>query len=277
MKKSYNIKICILTILIMMIVLSSRALAVTITKETLQTNMNAYANGKKKATATVSNNTITIGGDENAEGGNIVLDDTTIKYTYQGYEMTGTYTISDTEASFIVNTSTDGLSNDKALIEVTKPLVLLPLCFLGITDANGVDSNKALYFYENAIFNSPTSVNNDIFSYTMTGDEKAATYTLKVKLNADFSSISEENNSEGGIKESNEIKETNEIKESNEIKISDNMMSENEIFDQNQASNKDIPDAGPEKWISIAIVAVGLTIILIIVMDIINTKRIKRQ
>jgi len=29
----------------------------------------------------------------------------------------------------------------------------IPLCFLGITDANGVDSNKALYFYENAISN----------------------------------------------------------------------------------------------------------------------------
>ncbi len=276
MKKNYNIKICILTILIMVLILSSKVLAATITKETLQTNMNAYASGNKKATATVSNSTITIGGDGSAEGGTVSLDDTTIRYTYQGYEMTAAYTITATEANFTVNTSTEGLSDDKALIEVTKPLVLLPLCFLGITDAQGVDSNKALYFYENAISNSSTSVDNDIFSYTMTGDEKAATYTLKVKLNADFSNISEESDSEGEIKESNEITEANEIKESNEIKIGDNTISENEIFDQNKASDKDIPDAGPEKWLPISIVAVGLTIILIIVMDIINTKRMRR-
>ena len=273
MKAKYSSKICILIILVVAILsLSNNVFAATITKEKLQENMNAYVTGKKKATATLSNgSSMSIGGDS-PSGGSITIDDKTVKYAYEGYNISGAYTLSDTEASFTVDTSTEGVSEEQAIIEALKPSVLLPLFFLGITDEQGVNSNDALYYFGNEISNSSTSVNNKIFSYTMTGDTTKATYVLKINLNADFSTIpsstskpNDSDNSTTGIISDNEINETNDTLDSNEI------------FDQNKSSDKDIPDAGPEKWVPISIVAVGLIIIIIIVMDIINTRKMKMQ
>lgn len=273
MKEKYSSKIYVLTILLItaIFVLTNRAFAATITKEKLQENMNAYVTGNKKATATLSNgSSMSIGGD--SSGGSIVIDDTTIKYVYESYDISGKYTLSDKEASFTVDTSTKGLSEEQAMIETLKPSVLLPIFFLGVTDEQGVNSDDAFYYLENEISNSATSVNNDIFSYTMTGDTTKATYVLKINLNADFSTISnntskpnDSDNSAGEILADNEITETNDTIDSNEI------------FDENKSSDKDIPNAGPEKWVPISIVAVGLIIIAIIVMDIINTRKMKMQ
>lgn len=274
MRAKYSSKIYVLTILLIIVifVLTDKVFATTITKEKLQENMNGYVTGNKKATATLSNgSSVSIGGDSSS-GGSVTIDDKTVKYVYEGYNISGTYTLSDTEASFTVDTSIEGVSKEQATIEALKPSVLLPLFFLGVTDEQGVNSNDALYYFENEISNSSTSANNDIFSYTMTGDTTKATYVLKINLNADFSAISstknkpnDSDNSTTGIISDNETNETNDTLDSNEI------------FDQNKSSDKDIPDAGPEKWVPISIVAVGLIIILIIIMDIINTRKIKMQ
>lgn len=274
MRAKYSSKIYVLTILLIIVifVLTDKVFATTITKEKLQENMNGYVTGNKKATAMLSNgSSVSIGGDSSS-GGSVTIDDKTVKYVYEGYNISGTYTLSDTEASFTVDTSIEGVSKEQATIEALKPSVLLPLFFLGITDEQGVNSNDALYYFENEISNSSTSANNDIFSYTMTGDTTKATYVLKINLNADFSAISstknkpnDSDNSTTGIISDNETNETNDTLDSNEI------------FDQNKSSDKDIPDAGPEKWVPISIVAVGLIIILIIIMDIINTRKIKMQ
>ena len=147
MKAKYSSRICILIILVVAILyLSNNVLAATITKEKLQENMNAYVTGKKKATATLSNgSSISIGGDSSS-GGSITVDDTMIKYVYESYDISGKYTLSDKEASFTVDTSTEGLSEEQKTIDAIKPAVLLPLFFLGVTDAQGVNSNDALYY-----------------------------------------------------------------------------------------------------------------------------------
>ena len=291
--------ICIITISI----LSNFVSGVSMTKESLETNLKAYTDGSKKATATLESGTVTIG----ESGGTVTVDDSTIKISAEGTEITINYSISDSETKFSMGQSfTKDMSDENYLLESLKTTAILPMCFLAVTDAQSVDSNAALTYYMEAVTAGTTtpsgdgsdklatakgtkiSVDNDIFTYAQTEDsntdtEYKVTNTLTVKMNADFTTISGSNNSGGNLISAggnetnsgnaipilNTTETENEVNEANEIG--------NEIFDQNNTADDDIPDAGPEDWIQIAIVLVSLVIIFIMLMNIMTTKKMKKQ
>ena len=213
-KKSIKILAVVIVIFAILSMISNVALAVAMTKDSLETNLKAYADGTKTATATLESGTTTIGGSENTA--TLTVDDSTIKLSSDGVEVTANYTISDTETTFSIDQSfTSDMTDENYLAETLKPASILPMAFLAVTDAQSVDSNDALEYYMEAVENgtetpsgdntdklatakgTKISVDNDIFTYAQTetsntDTEYKVTNKLTVKMNADFSKISGE-------------------------------------------------------------------------------------
>ena len=289
--------VCIVTIAI----LSNVVFGVAMTKESLETNLKPYTDGSKTATATVDGISLTVGGSEST--GTLTVDDTTITISASGMEASANYTVSDTETIFSVTQSyTADMSDENYTVELLKPTSLFPVLFLAVTDAQSVDSNAALTYYLEALTAGTTvetvsdssdklanakatkiSIDNDIFSYaqtegTNTETEYSVTSTLTVKMNADFTTISNEESSGGNlisVGENETNSAGNAIQISNEVENDINAIG-NEIFDTNNTADDDIPDAGPEDWIQVAIVLVSLVIIIIMLLNIMNTNKMKK-
>lgn len=294
-------KIVILTAVMLIIgtLLSNVAFAATMTKEALEKNIKAYSDGTKTATATVGGDTITVG----KSTGNVTVDDSTIKIEAEGTTFVVNYTLSDAEATFsMVQNYKSDMTDTDYLVESLKTTGMLPICFLAVTDAQEVDSNKALTYYQTAVTEGTTTgvadttnkiasakstkinVNDDIFTYTQKEDintdtEYKVTNTLKINLKADFTKIAGTDNSGGSL-----ITTENTVTEGNEITISNEILPENtaepignEIFDENKVAEEDIPDAGPEDWIQVAIVMVSVMIIFIMLMNLMTTRKIKNE
>ena len=297
-KKSIKIIAEIVAVFIMIVIISNVVFAAEMTKDSLQTNLKAYTDGTKSATATVGGATTTIGGSDNT--GSVTVDDSTIKLTVDGGEITGNYIISDTETTFSIDQNfTSDMTDENYLIESVKLLGFFPMCFLAVTDAQSVDSNDALEYYMQAIESGTTtptgdasdklatakgtkvSVDNDIFTYTQTENsntdtEYKVTNTLKIKMNADFTKISNEPEGNLILSTGNDTNTAgNEITTTNEPENDVNSIG-NEIFDENNTSNEILPDTGPETWVQFAIVLVSLIIIGIMLLNIMNTDKMKK-
>ena len=298
-KKSIKILAVVIVIFAILSMISNVALAVAMTKDSLETNLKAYADGTKTATATLESGTTTIGGSENTA--TLTVDDSTIKLSSDGVEVTANYTISDTETTFSIDQSfTSDMTDENYLAETLKPASILPMAFLAVTDAQSVDSNDALEYYMEAVENgtetpsgdntdklatakgTKISVDNDIFTYAQTetsntDTEYKVTNKLTVKMNVDFSKISGESGGTLITAGGNETNTTgNEIIAENETE-NDVSSIGNEVFDENNTSNEILPETGPDTWIQIAIVLVSLVIIIIMVLNVQNTNQMKKQ
>ena len=298
-KKSIKILVAIIAIFIILTIVSNIAFAVAMTKDSLETNLKAYMDGSKTATATVGSGTTTIGGSETS--GTLTVDDSTIKISSEGIDITANYTISDEETTFSIDQNyTSDMTDENYLLESAKTVALFPMCFVAVTDAQSVDSNAALKYYVEEVSAGTTtpsgdttdklatakgtkiSVDNDIFTYTQTENsntdtEYKITNTLTIKMNADFTKISGESGGSLITAGGNEITSSgNEITPANETENDVNTLG-NEIFDENNTSNEILPDTGPETWIQVAIVLVSLVIIIIMLLNIMNTNQMKKQ
>lgn len=293
MKKSIKLYVALLLVAVLLLICSINTFAAALTKDTLETNLNAYVTGSKTATATIDGGQTTIGGQSTST---LTVDDSTITISQEGVNIVANYSLSDTSSTFsITQNFTKDMTDENLLLEQLKPTTMLTTCFLAVTDAQSVDSNKSLEYYTTKVNEGTTtatvsdtsnkletakaakiSVNDDIFTYTQTEDknsdtEYSVTNTLVVNMNADFSKIG---NSGGEIiaptnETANEITPENEITPTNEAEPT------NEIFDENKTSEEDLPDTGPEVWIQFAIVLVAVVIIFIMLMNILTTKRLK--
>lgn len=295
MRKSMKLSISLLLIVSILCALSVNCFAVAMTKDSLQTNISAYVTGSKTASATVDGGETTIGGQS---GLTVSVDDSTITVTNNGVNMVANYSISDASTTFsITQNYTSDISDENYTLELAKPSAMLSMCFLAVTDAQSVDSNKALEYYLKAVSAGTTtgqisdasnklesakatkiSVNDDIFTYSQTEEkntdtEYSVTNTLVINMSSDFSKIG----SSGGeiVADTNETP-ANEIAPANEI-VSTNEAEEptNEIFNSNNTSEEDLPNTGPEVWIQFAIVLVAVVIIFIMLMNILTTKRLR--
>lgn len=138
----------------------------TVTREKLEESLNGYATGAKSATAKVGSSTFSIGLNAD-EPMNIAVTDKTIEL--EGYVYNYTITNSKVQFSYDIEIK----EGDKDYVGKMLQAYLFPMLFVSVTDIYGIDSNKALYYYE-SIYTAnretmeavPSDVNtNDAMSY----------------------------------------------------------------------------------------------------------------
>ena len=117
-----------------------------VTKEKLEESLKGYADGSKSASAKVGGSSYSIGSD-GSEQVEIVVTDTTIEFAGYVYN----YTISNSKVHFTYDVEVkDG---DTDYVSKMLQTMLFPTLFVAVTDLYGIDSNKALYYYE-SIYNA---------------------------------------------------------------------------------------------------------------------------
>ncbi len=120
-----------------------------VTKEKLEESLKGYADGSKTATAKVAGSSYSVGltAEEPME---IIVTDTTIEF--EGFVYNYTISNSKVHFSYEVEVKEDDSNYANKLLQSW----LFPTLFLSVTDLYGIDSNKALYYYE-SIYNANRS------------------------------------------------------------------------------------------------------------------------
>ena len=132
--------------------------AVDVTKETIRKNLESYAMTGKVASAVVGNSRYTVGGDA-AGIASLAITDDTLSFISSNTPLIFQYKIEGNVCTFIVESDITDQTDTNDYLTETLNINLLSACFLSVTDSFDVDSNDALYYYEERAEQTKLNIN----------------------------------------------------------------------------------------------------------------------
>lgn len=283
MKKVKKINKIIAGIIFIIILLSRNVLAANITKEEIGKNMEEYTSGRKVISVKLNNGDEVTAGNTEPDTDPIklkMLDDKIELNTKDGI-LNINYIIESNKVKFNTNRSMGENDTEGDIYLTMVAPELMSLCFLSITDSYGIDSKKALKYYQDKltegeekkdtsnmdildIMKKEKDIKDEVFTYKLSQgvseNEENIVYNTDLVINLDkVNLLKDKNTTINEQKPSNPVENTKPNKtlqtnnnKNNEIAKNSEVAKNNVI--KNKTNNEDLPYTGKNDFIIIAVI-----------------------
>ena len=283
MKKVKKTNKIIAGIIFIIILLSRNVLAANITKEEIGKNMEEYTSGRKVISVKLNNGDEVTAGNTEPDTDPIklkMLDDKIELNTKDGI-LNINYIIESNKVKFNTNRSMGENDTEGDIYLTMVAPELMSLCFLSITDSYGIDSKKALKYYQDKltegeekkdtsnmdildIMKKEKDIKDEVFTYKLSQgvseNEENIVYNTDLVINLDkVNLLKDKNTTINEQKPSNPVENTKPNKtlqtnnnKNNEIAKNSEVAKNNVI--KNKTNNEDLPYTGKNDFIIIAVI-----------------------
>ena len=272
MKKVKKMNKIVTSIIFIIILLSRDVLAANITKEEIGKNMEEYTSGRKVISVKLNNGDEVTAGNTEPETDPIklkMLNDKIELNTKDGI-LNINYVIESNKVKFNTNRSMGENDSEGDIYLTMIAPEIMTLCFLSVTDSYGVDSRKALKYYQDKLTEGETKkdpnkmdildvmkkekdVKDEIFTYKISQgiseNEENIVYNTDLVINLDKVKLLKDSDNSTNIIESNKPaqnikpnKPAEDIKPNKENVNND--IKNNQVVNANKTKSEDLPYTG---------------------------------